>query len=197
MGTGLSPGLTYRIRVEVRNSIGYSLYSNEVSALTAIVPTAPLSPSTLLDVNNVVVKWSAPSFQSATAFGSAIQGYKVFIRWQDGTYGTQLTHCDGSDPTIVAETECIVPISVLMASPFNLQIGQSVFVSVVCYNEVGDSPNSAVGNGAIIQISTVPDAPVSVVRDLSEPLSMTKISIAWSDGAHNGNQPVLDYRIMQ
>jgi len=68
-----------------------------------------------------------------------------------------------------------------------------VFVSVLCYNQIGESPNSVVGNGAVIQISTVPDSPVNLERDLSEPLNKTQISIKWADGANNGNQPVLDY----
>ena len=33
-----------------------------------------------------------------------------------------MNYCNGTDPTIVANTQCTVPISVLMASPFNLQI---------------------------------------------------------------------------
>jgi hypothetical protein len=55
-----------------------------------------------------------------------------------------------------------------MNSPFSLQIGSSVFVSVTCYNEIGESPNSDVGNGAIIVISTEPDAPLNLQRNLAE-----------------------------
>jgi len=44
--TGLVPGMTYNIRIESRNVIGYSSYSNLVRALAAIVPLAPQQPST-------------------------------------------------------------------------------------------------------------------------------------------------------
>lgn len=162
--TGLTTGLTYNFRIEARNSIGYSTYSNVVTAMAAIVPTAPAAPSTAMDVNNVIIDWSSPSSSSQTAYGSAIVGYKVNIRWSDGTYSEELTHCDGSDPTIVANTQCTIPVETLMASPFFLVEGSSVYASVVCFNAVGDSPDSDVGNGAMVIVSTVPDAPVGLAR---------------------------------
>jgi hypothetical protein len=102
--TGLISGNTYKIRLESRNSIGYSSYSNEVTAIAAIVPSAPSAPSTIRDVNNIIIDWSAPTQDSLTAYGSAISGYKVFIRWQDGTYSEEETNCDGSDDVILANT---------------------------------------------------------------------------------------------
>ena len=54
-----------------------------------------------------------------------------------------------------------------MASPFNLGLGASVYASVICMNGVGNSPQSSVGNGAIIEVSVVPDAPISLIRDLT------------------------------
>jgi hypothetical protein len=53
-----------------------------------------------------------------------------------------------------------------------------------------------VGNGATILISTEPDAPVNLVRNLAEPYDQNQIALSWQDGAFNGNQPVLDYKIM-
>lgn len=84
--TGLISGKTYQFRLESRNAIGYSLYSNIVYAIAAVVPSAPLAPTTTLNVNNLIIDWNAPSVNSITTYGSAIIGYKVFIRWQDGTY---------------------------------------------------------------------------------------------------------------
>lgn len=84
--TSLTAGKTYKFKVEARNSIGYSLPSNELTTIAAIVPTAPGAPSTIMNVNDVVVNWSPPSQTSQTAYGSAIIGYKVLIRWSDGTY---------------------------------------------------------------------------------------------------------------
>ena len=59
--TGLTAGKTYKFKVEARNSIGYSEESNELTAIAAIVPVAPGAPSTIMDVNNVILSWSSPS----------------------------------------------------------------------------------------------------------------------------------------
>jgi hypothetical protein len=53
--TGLTTGVTYKIRVESRNSIGFSNNSNEITALAAIVPTAPAAPTTSIQINSVVI----------------------------------------------------------------------------------------------------------------------------------------------
>ena len=104
-------------------------------------------------------------------------------------------NCDGSNEVIFANTQCTIPLEVLMSSPFNLQTGSSIYASVVAVNAVGDSPNSDVGNGAIVLVSTVPDPPRFVARSTTIALDKTRISIVWEDGAHDGNQPVLDYRV--
>ena len=49
-----------------------------------------------------------------------------------------------------------------MTTPFNLLTGSSIYASVVAYNAVGDSHNSDVGNGAMVIVSTIPDAPVDL-----------------------------------
>jgi hypothetical protein len=82
-----------------------------------------------------------------------------------------------------------------MASPFSLVSGSSIYASVVAYNNVGDSPNSDVGNGALIVVSAVPDAPINLLRNPLISLDKTKISFEWEDGVADGNQPILDYRI--
>jgi hypothetical protein len=47
-----------------------------------------------------------------------------------------------------------------MAAPYNLAAGASIYAKVVAYNSIGDSTESAVGNGAVVKLSLVPDAPV-------------------------------------
>lgn len=53
---------------------------------------------------------------------------------------------------------------------------------------------SSVGNGAVIFISTEPDAPVNLARDNVE-TTTTQIGFTWEEAADNGGQIVLDYRI--
>lgn len=44
--TGLASGLIYKFRVYARNSVGFGDVSDYVSILTAVVPSAPATPST-------------------------------------------------------------------------------------------------------------------------------------------------------
>ena len=106
--------------------------------------------------------------------------------WSDGTYTEELTNCNGRNAQIVTNTQCTIPLSVLMASPFNLKKGASISASVVAFNQVGDSGTSDVGNGAQVIVSTVPDAPINLARSATVTYDKTKIAIVWSDGAHDG-----------
>jgi len=49
--TGLMPGLTYRFKVESRNSYGYSVLSDEISILCATIPSIPATPVTINVLN--------------------------------------------------------------------------------------------------------------------------------------------------
>lgn len=53
------------------------------------------------------------------------------------------------------------------------------------------------GNGAKILISTVPDQPINLRRDVTEVYSETKIALVWDAPGFNGNQPVLSYQLLQ
>ncbi len=71
--------------------------------------------------------------------------------------------------------------------------GESVFAKVVAYNSIGNSVESAVGNGARIKLSLVPNAPILTVNQ--QFTTRTQISITWTDGAYDGGQPIIDYRL--
>jgi hypothetical protein len=53
----------------------------------------------------------------------------------------------------------------LMLAPYRLTPGISVFAKIIAFNDMGDSELSAGGNGAVLKLSVVPDAPVSLNRD--------------------------------
>lgn len=52
----------------------------------------------------------------------------------------------------------------LLAAPYNLQLDDGVYAKVINYNSVGDSPESALGNGAIMFISVEPDPPINLAK---------------------------------
>lgn len=89
----------------------------------------------------------------------------------------------------------MIPLSVLRASPFSLATSSSVYAKVIAINSIGDSAESAQGNGAVMPVPpTVPDAPTNLARD-SLNTSKTEVAITWSAGASNGGADVLDYSV--
>jgi hypothetical protein len=71
----------------------------------------------------------------------------------------ELTYCNArTDNTVISNLYCVIPMSVLTGSPFNLVQGDIISARVLAANIIGDSsystPNSI---GATIQ--TVPHAP--------------------------------------
>jgi trimeric autotransporter adhesin len=61
--TGLTAGNTYKFKVEARNSYGYSSYSEIATILCATNPSMPLTPTTTVVNDEVIVDWTAPSDQ--------------------------------------------------------------------------------------------------------------------------------------
>jgi len=177
--------------VEARNAVGYSDLSDIASIVCAIGPSQPGAPTTTTSVNDLIISWSAPVSDN----GAEIKSYKIFIRESDGvSYSMDSVNCDGSDPTIFAQKFCTVPFSALTQAPFSLTEGSSIYAKVVATNDIGDSEASEPGNGATMNIRTVPDAPVNLARD-SITTTTTQIGLLWFAGASDGGQPILDYRI--
>lgn len=101
--TTLIRGRTYKFKVQARNSVGYSDFSNEVSILAAEVPAKPVAPTTTISDLNVVISWSTPDNG-----GSPITSYVV--KALHGSTFTEVT-CDEVTAVIVSSTTCTVPIS--------------------------------------------------------------------------------------
>ena len=133
--TELTAGYTYKFKIEARNSYGYSVYSEVVSILCATSPSRPDVPTTTVDGNEVIVEWEAPADN-----GTPITAYQIFFRKSDDTYQTELTSCDGTNADVVAFTQCIVPLSVLTAAPYDLSVlGSSINVKITAINDYGES----------------------------------------------------------
>jgi len=75
---GLTAGLTYKFKVEARNSFGYSALSDEVSILCATVPSVPDSLTSTNALDQVIFDWSEPASNGLT-----ITSYTVMIRKAD------------------------------------------------------------------------------------------------------------------
>ena len=82
----------------------------------------------------------------------------------------------------------------MLASPFNIFGGDSIYAKVSASNIIGDSAQSTEGNGATY--TTIPDAPINIAEDTSL-RTKTDIGFIWSEGASNGGLAVIDFRISQ
>lgn len=134
------------------------------------------------------VSWTAPDNA-----GSAILGYRVYIREYDNTtYDLELTSCNGANTAIRDAAECSIPILTLRSEPFNLPWGAHVYAKLIAYNAYGDSALSPEGNGAVIL--TTPEAPINLVEDY-EDRTATTLGFSWENGASDGGSTVLDYTI--
>jgi hypothetical protein len=153
--TALTTGNTYKFKIQTRNSYGLSAYSTEVSILCATVPSIPATPTTTVLGDQVVINWNAPSDN-----GTPITSYTITFRKSDNTYTAELTNCNGAHASIVATSECTIPLSVFTAAPFNLAMGANINAKLLASNAYGSSSESTVGGGAVVLL--VGHAPVGL-----------------------------------
>lgn len=125
--SGITGGLTYRFRVRARNKYGFGPYSDVVSIITALPPSAPSSVTTAQEVTNVKISWAAP-----TTNGVAVSEYDILIKKKDGSYATTPT-CLGTTSTVVLNRYCYVSFLTLR-SDFGLTLNDVVYAKVRAYN---------------------------------------------------------------
>src|SRR5207249_4367230 len=78
---GVTSGIRYFYKVRAVNAIGVSSLSNEASATTLTVPTAPQNLQASPGTTNVTLSWQAP----ASNGGTPITGYKIYRSTSSGT----------------------------------------------------------------------------------------------------------------
>lgn len=169
--------------------MGYSLDSAEVVVRAARIPDVPTDViTTRVTSTEVAVSWVAPYNG-----GSPIYAYHIVMQTSDGvTFAEEPVFCDGTDSTIVSETQCVIENMQFRVEPFNLPWASHIYAKVLAINLVGSSAYSAVGNGAIIL--TTPYAPQNLAENYEN--SSTIVALVWEEGVDNGGTPVIDYRIM-
>ena len=183
----LTPGALYTFKVQSRNSVGYSLFSDVVTVRAARVPDPPENVlTTTVESTNVVVTWTAPYDG-----GSEILSYHIQVQLNDGSlYDDSL--CDGTDPTVFAALECTIPITKLKGEPYNHPWGAGIYVKIAAINIVGSSAYTDLTNGAIIL--TTPSAPQNLIENPTL-TNKNQIGLQWSLVEEDGGTNILDYRI--
>jgi hypothetical protein len=184
----LTPGATYKYKVEARNSVGFSVILDQVTLLTAQIPDQVSAASTTRFEDEIFVSWTAPYSGS-----SEITSYTITFLESDGlTYSQELTYCDGTVSEIMDSTECTIPSTVFTQTPYNLAWGSSIFAQVVATNIKGTSTVSVTGNGALIL--RIPDAPLNL-ENVASLTDFDTVGLTWDEGVENGGTKVIDYRV--
>ena len=105
--------------------------SSTLSLLCATVPAAPSAPVTSSSGSQFVITWTAP-YNS----GSAITGYNVYLVSSAGQSILETTECANS-PTLVTARSCTLPVTMLTLPPYGLNLGDSIYATVVGINIYG------------------------------------------------------------
>jgi hypothetical protein len=101
-----------------------------------------------------------------------------------------LAECDGSSADILLSQTCLIPLTSFRQDPFNLAIGDHIYVKVIAVNAFGESINSNVGDGA--EVLSVPDAPVNLIN-IVEVTNAEAIGFGWENGVSDGGTSIIDY----
>lgn len=168
----LTSGAYYLFYVEARNTVGYSLISEQISVHAVQIPSKPEAPVTSKLLTDVIVDWVAP-YDGSTE----ITSFTISFLANDGQYYDDVSVCDGSQSAVITALQCVIPTSHFTQTPYTLAWGSSIYAKVIATNYRGSSLESDAGNGALIY--TNPGA----ITDLSNDPSVTmgdRIGLVWT-----------------
>lgn len=191
VASGVTAGGSYTLRVRARNAHGWGAFSAEAVLVAASTPEAPATAVTTIENIYVNVAWDAPSSNSA-----AIDGYEVYIADSAGTFVLEATYCDGfTSAAVLADTFCLVPMSVLRGVDYGLGLGEIVRVVVRAHNLYGYGDLSSV-NAAGVAIQTAPSQVLALV--LGGSTTESQVELNWdalTTSAATGGATILSYNI--
>lgn len=110
-------------------------------------------------------------------------------------YSLELSSCDGSNPTLMTQMYCLVPISTLRTSTFTLPWGANIYAKVIATNAYDSSdlsPETTSVKRAVIL--TNPSAPKGLAEVLASKTT-TSIGLSWTNGDSDGGATVKNYTI--
>lgn len=186
--TGVVPGRIYGFRVRARNAFGWGDFSSYITLKTAVAPYQMMAPSTSIDeaTGNVKIAWFQPADGS-----DPITKYSIEIMYKGQNVGEEsASYCDGSQ---LATRTCIIPLSVLTASPFNYVFDDIVRVRATSTNSFGTGQWSTISTtGAKIrQVPSQMAMPFMVSR------TKATMTIRWVGltAPATGNSDVLSHNL--
>ena len=97
--------------------------------------------------------------------GSPITTYLIEFLESDGTtFKETKTNCDGTDPNVILNSYCLIPLSVFLAAPYSLSQGTLIVGRVYAFNSIGSSLVS-VSNSVGVLVQTIPQQPNDMTVD--------------------------------
>jgi len=166
--------LNYSFKIKARNDVGFSLYSDSITILAAMISDTPLN---LMNV---------PSITTA---------YQIGLTWIPGLYdgGTPIIDYRVSfkevtsvDYRVFATNNTLIPFTVTGLVP-----GVWYVFVVEARNLVGYSLYS---ESTTILAAQIPDQPINLA-DVPTITLRDQIGLSWSPPVFNGGSAVIDYRI--
>jgi len=139
-------------------------FSNIIDIVASGVPDKPPDVVVSLSNNQVKFKFDPP----ATTNFASVTSYQLKI--YDNSYTTsheELTYCDASDSDIISQLYCLVPMTTITASVFNIAVGSPIVAQVRAYNINGWSSFSD-DNSVGINAQTVPDQITTFIEEDSD-----------------------------
>ena len=154
----LVAGTTYRFKLSAQNEQGWGPAVGPVEVLAASVPSqmAMVTVADIADVSSILIDWAAPA-----ANGSPISAYEIRILTSTvGVYVEALSDCNGAAADAILYTQCVVPMTTLVAAPFLLQLGDPIVAIAKARNAIDwalldSSPN----DGMSVKVQQAPAAP--------------------------------------
>lgn len=149
--------------------------------------TTTIDPTT----GGLKIAWS-----SAVSNSETITAYKIeILDVTDTTWSQDLTNCNGANAVIMSNLYCIVPMSTLIASPFNYLYGDLVQIRISAQNTHGWSPVSST-NTLGETVRTKPVQMNTPTRGTSTTISQIQVNwVALTANADKGGSTILSYHL--
>jgi predicted phage tail protein len=163
-------GQTYYYKISAVNVVGEGPLSNELSATTSNIPSAPLNLQATAGNAEVNLTWSAPT----SSGGSSIIAYNVYC-------GTSSN----------GETMLATLSNVLTYTIGSLTNGQAYYFKVTAVNSVTEGPFSNEASATPDSVATIPSAP----QDLHATAGNAQVVLTWSAPASNGGALITAYEV--
>ena len=163
--TGLTPGITYLVRVAAANAAGTGPWSGAISFIPVAPPGAPSGLSVTPKDSGTLLTWVAPT----NTGGSAITGYEIDVCLGAASSCTSWT---------VAVVNTQVPVTTWPVS--GLTNGTLTSFRVLALSAGGAGPASSVA-------STIPSGVPTAPSGLTATPGDAQITLNWTPGAANGS----------